>query len=777
MAVPLDHAPTGTVNAPARANGIHVLASDRQAIARFFDLLFRYATPGTYVSLRAFDQWERGKPPILIDAVRIPEWGDDIVDHACAAAERAAAEHGVFAPPISTFRTHLRAAESDIADGVAISVDLDHAGADGSLQILESLIGPATVVVHSGSLAEADAGELKPKLHAHWRLCEPAHTPEEIATLNQTRRLAALISSGDITASSPCHPLRWPGSLNVKATKFGRAPRMATIARENADAEVDLQEAYERLQEAVEARGLDLAPAGAREPGAPQGALSDLRKAMEIVPNDARDWADWNRLGMALWSATSGSEDGLSIFLDWSAKASKFDHATTVARWRHYAKSPPTKIGAGTLYFEAREADPSFRPVGDIKLFDGKVAPEIQGAQAPTSDLELVSFDPARLARLKPRRWIYGRHYIAGYAVAMVAPGGMGKTTIALTEAIAIATGLPLLGEPVHEAMPVAHMNLEDPLDELDRRVWAICLHFGIDPARLRGRLFLYSARERDLCVMTRNERGVAVVHPDAQMLEEQIVCHGIGVVQIDPFVSSHDLDENDNKEINAVVRVFNRIAERTQCCFLLSHHVRKPPSGAAHANGDINAARGASALSGAVRSARTFGGMSKEDAERFGPTALDGDPMERRGWYMRSDDAKANLSPPAERATWFRRVSITLPGMPDDDTVGVLERWAPPDPFTGFSMEQVTSVLREIDDGWRSGDFFGVRTDAKRSVIRLIGAVFASKDGQPDLAKAKQIVAAWTKSGVLVVEMAKTKNYEERQAVRVGMWPGATHG
>ena len=41
------------------------------------------------------------------------------------------------------------------------------------------------------------------------------------------------------------------------------------------------------------------------------------------------------------------------------------------------------------------------------------------------------------------------------------------QTTLALTEAIALATGRPLLGVEVPEKVNVWHYNLEDPLDEL----------------------------------------------------------------------------------------------------------------------------------------------------------------------------------------------------------------------------------------------------------------------------------------------------------------------
>src|SRR5205085_5788383 len=54
-----------------------------------------------------------------------------------------------------------------------------------------------------------------------------------------------------------------------------------------------------------------------------------------------------------------------------------------------------------------------------------------------------AEIDPADLA---PRRWIYGGHYLEGAVSATIADGGVGKSTLTLTEAIAIVTGRALLG-------------------------------------------------------------------------------------------------------------------------------------------------------------------------------------------------------------------------------------------------------------------------------------------------------------------------------------------
>jgi hypothetical protein len=93
----------------------------------------------------------------------------------------------------------------------------------------------------------------------------------------------------------------------------------------------------------------------------PEAPLVLVAAALAAIPNDDLGWSDWNYIGMATWGATRGSDDGLTAFLSWSSKSTKHDDATTRERWRHFASSPPTKVGAGTLFHKANEAEPGWR--------------------------------------------------------------------------------------------------------------------------------------------------------------------------------------------------------------------------------------------------------------------------------------------------------------------------------------------------------------------------------------------------------------------------------
>lgn len=81
----------------------------------------------------------------------------------------------------------------------------------------------------------------------------------------------------------------------------------------------------------------------------------DLAEVVNAIPN-IEDWHGWNRIGLAIYGASAGSDQGGIVFDDWSAKSPKHNRYTTAARWRHYHRSPPDRIGMGTLVHLAREA-------------------------------------------------------------------------------------------------------------------------------------------------------------------------------------------------------------------------------------------------------------------------------------------------------------------------------------------------------------------------------------------------------------------------------------
>ncbi|NUJ80293.1 AAA family ATPase [Methylocystis sp. FS] len=351
------------------------------------------------------------------------------------------------------------------------------------------------------------------------------------------------------------------------------------------------------------------------------------------------------------------------------------------------------------------------------------------------------------------RQWLYGRRLIRKFVSATVAPGGVGKSTLGDAEAVAMTTGRPLLGVAIDAALRVWVWNGEDPREELERRIAATCIFYGVKPEDIGDRLYLDSGREQPIVIAQIERAGFTIAVPTVDAVIAAIRERRIDVMRIDPFVSSHRVTENDNNAIDAVVKQWAKIADVTGCAIDLVHHVRK--NGGAEVTAED--ARGASALHGAVRHMRVLNVMTKDEAAAAG--------VENRKLYFRADDGKANLAPASDSSEWFNLVSVSLGngGGGPDDHVGVATKWKWPDPLDQVSVHDLRAVQTEVANGrWRANvqaaDWVGkavakaMKMDAsdKRHRAKIIG-----------------LLKVWKSTGTLVEvdgkdEARRTKTYVE---------------
>jgi AAA domain-containing protein len=298
---------------------------------------------------------------------------------------------------------------------------------------------------------------------------------------------------------------------------------------------------------------------------------------------------------------------------------------------------------------------------------------------------------------IPPRQWLHAGHYIRGFLSATIAPGGLGKTSLQLVEAVGMVCGRDLLKGTTARPLNVWYWNLEDPSDEIDRRIAAILLYYKIAPGSSEGRLFVNC--EEPLVIATRFRDETVVSAPVVGRLISEITRLQIDVLTVDPFVSSHRVPENDNGAIDAVAKTWSRIARTGNCAVEVAHHIRKPSSGSS-AEITVDDARGAGALKDAGRAVRVLNVMSKEEAE-----AVAIKPEQRRS-YFHVDAGKANMKPPAENIDWRKIVSVPLDnGTAEDegDWVGVITKWKMPGALEGVTTSDLLRVQKRIAEGeWR---------------------------------------------------------------------------
>ena len=385
--------------------------------------------------------------------------------------------------------------------------------------------------------------------------------------------------------------------------------------------------------------------------------------------------------------------------------------------------------------------------------------PKRAGLEPPAMQFRPTRFKHRDLATFPRRQFIYGRHYIRGFLSSTVAPTGVGKTSLSVTDIVAMTACRDLLGIRPVGPLRVWYWNGEDPVEEIQRRVEAACLHFDLDPSLLEDRLFIDSGRDTEIIVASQTRAGAVVASPVEAALAEALTAGEFDVLILDPLVAAHRVSENDNMAIDAVAKTFGRIAGATNCAIEAIHHVRK--TGGAEITAEDS--RGASALLAAARSVRVLNPMSEKEAEAAG---VGND----RQFYFRSDIGKANLAPPSTKATWFKLESVPLgngSGGPadDQDYVGVATPWTWPDAFESVTTSDLGKVQAAIVAGrWRESsqakDWAGY---AVAAVLKLDPRIRAHK------AKIVAMLKTWIANGMLVVVEGLDAKREKRSFIEVG--------
>ncbi|WP_188656617.1 AAA family ATPase [Sphingomonas metalli] len=379
---------------------------------------------------------------------------------------------------------------------------------------------------------------------------------------------------------------------------------------------------------------------------------------------------------------------------------------------------------------------------------------EYEADAKPDRIVKATPFTWRPTAAIPKREWLYGRHLLRKFVSLDVAAGGVGKSSLKVGEALAMASGRDLYGKGLPEgALTVWMWNLEDPLDEIERRLHATAQRFRVTPEEISGRLYVDSGRDQPLVMATEGPDGAMIVRPVVDALIEEMIARKVDVLQIDPFISSHAVSENDNNAIDIVAREWNVVAERTGAAINLVHHVRKQNGESATAD----SARGASALIGKARSVLVYNRMTEDEAK-----TLCVDEQERR-FFFRVDNDKANLAPP-QAGDWYRMNNVDLE---NGDSVGVACAWSPPDLFEGMTSRHLYSVQKAISEGdWREN------SQSKEWVGHPVAAaLMLNPDDKKDRAKIVHFIKVWIAEGALEVVEKDDKKRMPRKHVVVGKW------
>lgn len=187
----------------------------------------------------------------------------------------------------------------------------------------------------------------------------------------------------------------------------------------------------------------------------------------------------------------------------------------------------------------------------------------------------------------------------AGQVGLLCAPGGTGKSFLALELAFAVAAGNCLLEKiPIYAAGPVLVIQFEDDSWDTTNRGNSI-----LRAMREQGKIL---PEMSELSVFSLPEEALPLLDYSGTLIEGNIaalseVCEGMRLVVLDPLSHQHVANENDSTHMNMLSKIFKKIAQKCQCGIILCHHTNKAAT--LSGQGDIQqAARGSSALVDAAR-------------------------------------------------------------------------------------------------------------------------------------------------------------------------------
>jgi hypothetical protein len=586
--------------------------------------------------------------------------------------------------------------------------------------------------------------------HAYWRLEEPVRNLQAWRDVQQS--ISAVLGT-DPTVVNPSRIMRVAGTVSwPNADKQGRGyiPELVTLRTEFSTDREPVP--FERMMRAF--------PASAVRTPAVQTAMAGLqidlgRQAMDraLAQQDVLAGNNWHhnvvRLVASYVSKGLADAEIHAITDNFTLSGYTVDDtrnevqkAIDSARGKGFAPTP----------------DPALAP---IERSVSALPPSAQAAPSeagetspPTWPTPVQAINELLLPR---RQWIYARDYIRGFVSVTASAGGIGKTSLTMVEGMAVACGRPLLGEDVHESCRVWILNLEDDRNEMLLRLAAAMRHYGVTHEEIADRLYLDAEDTIEVVMAVEGREGLQQNDALLAYMIQKVKDLGIGLVILDPFVSSHLVNENSNSSIQAVTAMFRKLARETGCGVHIVHHVRK-------GNGDdatIDSVRGAGSLIGAARSARVINRLTEKEALRLGVPDLEA------AGIFRVDNGKANLAPPASKAVYRRMVGVQLA---NSEWIGVAVNYTLPDPFDGITAKDARKVQQAVGE---AAETEPARANVQaKNWVGVIVAEVLGMDVEEDKARIKSLVKTWIDTDVLRVEQLPDKRQSrDVPCVVVGEW------
>lgn len=261
--------------------------------------------------------------------------------------------------------------------------------------------------------------------------------------------------------------------------------------------------------------------------------------------------------------------------------------------------------------------------IAPVLVRDGIVVREVRPAKPPPPQANeaprpLWELPPA----IGPQEWASARHHpdcivdnlIYADVRLLIAPGGTGKTTLLLHEAICIALGLPLWGHEVLKPGPVVLVSSEDGREMLTARLRSMAVDMGltageIDLLRDRVRISDVSGNGFKL---TEVIGDIVTPSPMCDLLIAGMRDLRPVLVAFDPAVSFGVGENRVNDAEQGLIEAARRIRNALGCAVQYIHHSGK--MNARNGTVDQYAGRGGSAFADGSRMVAVAASMTADD-------------------------------------------------------------------------------------------------------------------------------------------------------------------
>lgn len=279
----------------------------------------------------------------------------------------------------------------------------------------------------------------------------------------------------------------------------------------------------------------------------------DREEDLSLAPNGIVDWGEHD-----MGDAHAGKRTPIDIVMEWGGAP----NAGAAGEWL------ALQLG---VEFE--------RPVNrDIKnAAEGIVAAAalLKSAERPDNsrgpELQTVSASSLAGHSPPPRQFLAPGLIPAADVTILSGNGGDGKSLLATQLLASVASGALWLGMQVQRGRAL-YLSAEDDIDEVHRRLAAICEAEGIDLGALRDLFIAPLAGEETILAAETRTGGIAAT-PLWRELVEKVADIKVTLLVIDTLADVFDGDEIARRQARQFVRMLRGLAMKKECTILLLSH------------------------------------------------------------------------------------------------------------------------------------------------------------------------------------------------------------